>query len=66
MNYIVEKRNNEAMELSEKINHDNLAYHYRSKNIAGKIFNNFDNAFIFLKNMKFGYIAMEKAKHDQN
>ena len=54
------------MELSEKINHDNLAYHYRSKTIAGKIFNNFDNAFIFSKNMKFGYIAMEKAKHDQN
>ena len=36
------------LKLSEKVNYDNLTYHYKGKDIVEKSFNDFDNAF-FLK-----------------
>ena len=45
---------------TKKINHDNLRYLYKGKNIGEKSFNNFDNAFSFInKRQKYNAKAIK-------
>ena len=43
-NKLVDERRNEILELSEKMNYNNLTYNFKDKNICEKSFNDFDNA----------------------
>ena len=51
-NKLIDKRRDEILELTEKINYEDLMYHFKIKNICENSFNDFDNVFKFFKNDK--------------
>ena len=65
-NKLINENHSEILKLYEKINYDNLTYHYyKDKNIDNKRFTDFYNAFSFLKKIRDGNITLEKAKRNQ-
>ena len=44
-NKLINKRHDKLLKWSKQINHDNLTYHFKGKNILEKSFNDFDNEF---------------------
>ena len=50
------------LELSKKINYDDLAYHFKGKYICEKSFNDFNIVFSFLRKIRDGNITLGKAK----
>ena len=59
-NTFIDERCNEILELSKKIDYDDLKYLNKDKKIRENSFNGFDNTFSFFKNMKDGNIMLEK------
>ena len=51
-NKLTDEKCNEIRELSEKINYDDLMYHFKDRDIREKLFNDFDNAISFFKKNK--------------
>ena len=60
------KRHDEILELSKKINYEYLMYHFKDRHAREKSSNNFDNAISFLKNIRDGNITLEKPKKYPN
>ena len=65
-NNFVDERRDKILKLREKINHYDLTYHSKDKNIHEKSFNSLDNAFSFFKKINDGIIMLQKAEQNQN
>ena len=61
----VDERKDEIIELTEKINFDDLTNYYKG-NWAPQKFDNFDNAFILFDKIKNGKIILQDTKANQN
>ena len=58
-NKIINERRDKILELSEKINYDDLTYHFKVSNIREKSFNDFDKAFSSFEKIRDGNITLE-------